>query len=279
MLPPKMRPTSEPPSITRTAVTAEADPPLRIIRRNAVNLLKRSHVSGDPRRGRSLQHERLVRPVHNFCGQVPKTRRSPPRSTPAWRSCRSPRCPHLHYRGPPARALAQPSAIVRGQNAGMGRPSKLTKQTEADLTLLLARGVPVKLAAAATDVSPRSVRRWLHEGDLRERVAEVKAADGVAMANPSDATAEARMVVLLLRVATTGGRAPGGWSGATRSAGALRGCRTDDAELPVDPEPGHVRRDRAPPRLRLDAPTITATAMILRQCSWFASLQSRSPQP
>ena len=58
-----------------------------------------------------------------------------------------------------------------------GRPSKLTREVEADLTLMLAQGVPVKLAAAATDVSPRSVRRWLHEGDLRERVAEVRATE------------------------------------------------------------------------------------------------------
>ena len=77
-----------------------------------------------------------------------------------------------------------------------GRPSKLTKQVEADLTVLLAQGVPVKLAASATNVSPRSVRRWLTEGDLRERVAEVRAAERT----PTDeATAEARAVVLLLR--------------------------------------------------------------------------------
>ena len=73
-----------------------------------------------------------------------------------------------------------------------GRPSKLTREVEADLTLLLAQGVPVKLAAAATDVSPRSVRRWLHEGDLRERVAEVRATERQA-----DATSEARLVVLV----------------------------------------------------------------------------------
>ena len=59
----------------------------------------------------------------------------------------------------------------------MGRPSKLTKQVESDLTLLLAQGVPIKIAASATNVSPRSVRRWLNEGDLRERVAEVRAAE------------------------------------------------------------------------------------------------------
>ena len=72
----------------------------------------------------------------------------------------------------------QKSRSDRGQNAGMaGRPSKLTREVEADLTLMLAQGVPVKLAAAATEVSPRSVRRWLHKGDLRERVAEVRATE------------------------------------------------------------------------------------------------------
>lgn len=77
-----------------------------------------------------------------------------------------------------------------------GRPSKLTKQVEADLTVLLAQGVPIKLAAAATDVSPRSVRRWLNEGDLRERVAEFRAAERTPT---DDASTEARAVVLLLR--------------------------------------------------------------------------------
>ena len=84
-----------------------------------------------------------------------------------------------------------------------GRPSKLTREVEADLTLLLAEGVPVKLAAAATNVSPRSVRRWLNEGDLRERVAEVRAAER----SSSDATDETRLVVLLLRAAQTDWRA------------------------------------------------------------------------
>ena len=81
-----------------------------------------------------------------------------------------------------------------------GRPSKLTREVEADLTLMLAQGVPVRIAAAATDVSPRSVRRWLHEG-LRERVAEVKATERAALGDGlhADATDEARLVVLLLR--------------------------------------------------------------------------------
>jgi hypothetical protein len=44
----------------------------------------------------------------------------------------------------------------------------------------------------------RSVRRWLNEGDLRERVAEIRAAERTPT---DDATAEARLVVLLLRAA------------------------------------------------------------------------------
>lgn len=88
-----------------------------------------------------------------------------------------------------------------------GRPSKLTKQVESDLTLLLAQGVPVKLAATSVDVSPRSVRRWLREGDLRERVAEVRAAER----SSSDATAEARLVVLILRAAQHDWRASAWW--------------------------------------------------------------------
>jgi len=89
-----------------------------------------------------------------------------------------------------------------------GRPSKLTKQVEADLTVLLAQGVPVKLAAASVDVSPRSVRRWLAEGDLRERVAEVRAAERTPV---DDATAQARMVLLLLRAAQHDWRASAWW--------------------------------------------------------------------
>lgn len=107
--------------------------------------------------------------------------------------------------------------MLSGQNAGMaGRPSKLTKQVEADLTLLLAEGVPVRIAAAAINVSTRSVRRWLHEGDLRERVAEVRAAERApvradGLASDADATEEARLVVLLLRAAQTDWRASAWW--------------------------------------------------------------------
>ena len=86
-----------------------------------------------------------------------------------------------------------------------GRPSKLTREVEADLTLMLAQGVPVKVAAAATDVSPRSVRRWLREGDLRERVAEVRATEREDL--HANAITEARLVVLILRAAQSDWRA------------------------------------------------------------------------
>lgn len=86
-----------------------------------------------------------------------------------------------------------------------GRPSKRTREVEADLTLMLAQGVPVKVAAAATEVSPRSVRRWLREGDLRERVAEVRATEREDVR--ADAITEARLVVLILRAAQTDWRA------------------------------------------------------------------------
>ena len=92
-----------------------------------------------------------------------------------------------------------------------GRPSKLTKQVEADLTLLLAEGMPVKLAAAATEVSARSVRRWLAKGDLRERVAEVRAAERSRDVASDKATSEARLVVLLLRAAQSDWRASAWW--------------------------------------------------------------------
>jgi hypothetical protein len=90
-----------------------------------------------------------------------------------------------------------------------GRPTKLTPQRRDDLTLLLAQGVPIKLAASATNVSPRSVRRWLREGDLRERVAEVRAAEQVDLHGA--ASAEARLVVLILRASEHDWRASAWW--------------------------------------------------------------------
>ena len=67
--------------------------------------------------------------------------------------------------------------------------------------------MPVKLAAASVDVSPRSVRRWLREGDLRERVAELRATQN----EHADATDEARLVVLLLKAAEHDWRASAWW--------------------------------------------------------------------
>jgi transposase len=58
----------------------------------------------------------------------------------------------------------------------------------------------------SVDVSPRTLRRWLHEGDLRERVAEVRATKRHA-----DATSEARLVVLILRAAEHDWRASAWW--------------------------------------------------------------------
>lgn len=90
------------------------------------------------------------------------------------------------------------------------RPSKLTKQVESDLTVLLAQGVPIKLAASATNVSPRSVRRWLHEGDLRERVAELRTARRVDP-DGSGARLEARLAVLILKASEHDWRASAWW--------------------------------------------------------------------
>jgi hypothetical protein len=93
-------------------------------------------------------------------------------------------------------APARPPARRSGQNGGMsGRPTLLTDEREADLTLLLAYRVPIEVAARSVGVSTRSVRRWLAERDLRERVAELRAAEPEQVA----LTTEARLVVLLLR--------------------------------------------------------------------------------
>jgi transposase len=88
-----------------------------------------------------------------------------------------------------------------------GRPSKLTPERRDDLTLMLANGVPVGVAARSVEVSPRSVRRWLNEGDLRERVAELRAAQRVE----PDALSEARLVVLILRASEHDWRASAWW--------------------------------------------------------------------
>jgi transposase-like protein len=72
---------------------------------------------------------------------------------------------------------------------------RFTPECRDDLTLMLANGVPVGVAARSVEVSPHSVRRWLNEGDLRERLAELRAAQRVE----PDALSEARLVVLILR--------------------------------------------------------------------------------
>jgi transposase len=90
--------------------------------------------------------------------------------------------------------------------AGRGRPTKLTEEREADLVLLLAAGVPAGLAARSVGVSERSVERWLKNG-LRDRVAEARAAGQ----EQTDATSEARLVVLILRAAQHDWRASAWW--------------------------------------------------------------------
>jgi len=88
-----------------------------------------------------------------------------------------------------------------------GRPSKLTAQRRDDLTLMLAHGVPIGVAARSVDVSPRSVRRWLTEGDLRERVAELRSARRVE----PDAISEARLALLILKASEHDWRASAWW--------------------------------------------------------------------
>jgi transposase len=96
-----------------------------------------------------------------------------------------------------------------------GRPSKLTPQRRDDLTLMLAHGVPVGVAARSVDVSPRSVRRWLAEGDLRERVAELRSTRLRATLPEGDATSaaqrEARLCVLILKASEHDWRASAWW--------------------------------------------------------------------
>jgi hypothetical protein len=91
-----------------------------------------------------------------------------------------------------------------------GRPSKLTEERRDDLTLMLAHGVPVGVAARSVGVSARSLRRWLHEGDLRERVAELRASE--RSNNPVvTAASEARLCVLILRASEHDWRASAWW--------------------------------------------------------------------
>jgi hypothetical protein len=89
----------------------------------------------------------------------------------------------------------------------VGRPSKLTPERRDDLTLMLAHGVPVGVAARSVDVSPRTLRRWLNDGDLRERIAEIRSARRTG----DGAASEARMVVLLLKASKHDWRASAWW--------------------------------------------------------------------
>jgi hypothetical protein len=89
----------------------------------------------------------------------------------------------------------------------VGRPSKLTPERRDDLTLMLAHGVPVGVAARSVDVSPRTLRRWLNDGDLRERIAEIRSARRTG----DGAASEARMVVLLLKASEHDWRASAWW--------------------------------------------------------------------
>jgi transposase len=91
-----------------------------------------------------------------------------------------------------------------------GRPTKLTPERRDDLTLMLAHGVPVGVAARSVDVSPRSVRRWLAEGDLRERVAELRTARRVDP-DGSGARLQARLAVLILKASEHDWRASAWW--------------------------------------------------------------------
>jgi transposase len=72
---------------------------------------------------------------------------------------------------------------------------------------MLAHGVPVGVAAKSVGVSARSLRRWLHQGDLRERVAELRTAQRVE----PDALSEARLVVLILKASEHDWRASAWW--------------------------------------------------------------------
>ena len=98
-------------------------------------------------------------------------------------------------------------SIPGGQSNRAGRPSKLTPERRDDLTLMLAHGVPVGVAARSVDVSPRSVRRWLAEGDLCERVAELRSARRIQ----PDAISEARLALLILKASEHDWRASAWW--------------------------------------------------------------------
>jgi hypothetical protein len=72
---------------------------------------------------------------------------------------------------------------------------------------------PVGVAARSVDVSPRTLRRWMHEGDLRERVSEISRSDPLATLPEVDDRArdEAQLVVLILRASEHDWRASAWW--------------------------------------------------------------------
>lgn len=88
-----------------------------------------------------------------------------------------------------------------------GRPTLLTEERADDLVVLLAAGVPVKVAARAVNVSRRTLDRWLRQDELRERVKQARAVGPVS----TEAVTEARLVVLLARAAQFDWRAAAWW--------------------------------------------------------------------
>ena len=83
----------------------------------------------------------------------------------------------------------------------------LTEERADDLVVLLAAGVPVKVAARAVNVSRRTLDRWLRQDELRERVKQARAVGPVS----TEAVTEARLVVLLARAAQFDWRAAAWW--------------------------------------------------------------------
>jgi transposase len=64
----------------------------------------------------------------------------------------------------------------------MARPSALTDERREAAERALAQGAPLSVAAAAADVSPRTLSRWLAEGQVVRR-------DLVAVPEPSEPAA------------------------------------------------------------------------------------------
>lgn len=88
-----------------------------------------------------------------------------------------------------------------------GRPSKLSPERADDLTVLLAAGVPVEVAARSVNVSRRTLDRWLRQGELRGRIEQAR----VAGPQSSEAAIEAGLVVLILKAAQSDWKASAWW--------------------------------------------------------------------